>query len=60
MMTLSSLPSTYNKDLQSDKELMFGAYDKLMGILEVVIGTVESVQVVTSVTTHTIVHSVIE
>lgn len=35
MMVLKSLPSTYNKDLQGDKEAMFNTFDKLLSILEV-------------------------
>ena len=32
-MTMKGLPSTYNKDLQEDKEAMFDVYDTLMGKL---------------------------
>jgi len=35
MIVLKSLPSTYNKDLQGDKEAMFSTFDKLLSILEV-------------------------
>ncbi|XP_019866389.2 argininosuccinate lyase [Aethina tumida] len=45
MMVLKSLPSTYNKDLQSDKEVMFSTYDKLKSILEVATGTVKTLKV---------------
>ncbi|XP_022918642.2 argininosuccinate lyase [Onthophagus taurus] len=45
MMTLKSLPSTYNKDLQNDKETMFSTYDKLTSILKVAKGTVEFLKV---------------
>ncbi|CAH1122484.1 unnamed protein product [Ceutorhynchus assimilis] len=45
MMVLKSLPSTYNKDLQSDKESMFNTFDKLMSILEVSAGTVKTLKV---------------
>ncbi len=31
LMTLKGLPSTYNKDLQEDKEALFDAYDTLTG-----------------------------
>lgn len=44
-MTLKSLPSTYNKDLQNDKEAMFTTYDKLLVILNVAIGTLSTLQV---------------
>ncbi|KAJ8922674.1 hypothetical protein NQ315_007706 [Exocentrus adspersus] len=45
MMVLKSLPSTYNKDLQSDKEAMFTTFDKLISILEVTAGTVKTLKV---------------
>ena len=44
-MALKGLPSTYNKDLQSDKEFMFNSYDKLISIINVVTGTVKTLQV---------------
>lgn len=45
MMTLKSLPSTYNKDLQSDKEAMFNSFDKLMMLLTVATGTIKTLKV---------------
>ena len=30
-MTMKGLPSTYNKDLQEDKEALFDSYDTLTG-----------------------------
>ncbi|XP_023016020.2 argininosuccinate lyase isoform X2 [Leptinotarsa decemlineata] len=45
VLVLKSLPSTYNKDLQSDKEAMFKAFDKLKSLLDVAIGTVETLKV---------------
>ncbi|ORZ32052.1 argininosuccinate lyase [Catenaria anguillulae PL171] len=42
LMTYKGLPSTYNKDLQEDKEPMFDSYDTLHGSLHIlarVIGT---------------------
>lgn len=45
MMTLKGTPTTYNKDLQSDKELLFGAFDKLILILKVCKGTLETLKV---------------
>jgi argininosuccinate lyase len=42
MMTLKGLPTTYNKDLQSDKETMFFVFDKLqlaLNVMEGVVGT---------------------
>jgi argininosuccinate lyase len=45
MMVLKSLPSTYNKDLQYDKEAMFTTFDKLKSILEVATGTVKTLKI---------------
>ncbi|KAJ1967373.1 argininosuccinate lyase [Dispira parvispora] len=35
LMTVKGLPSTYNKDLQEDKEPMFDAFDTLHGSLQI-------------------------
>jgi argininosuccinate lyase len=45
MMVLKGLPSTYNKDLQEDKEAMFDTYDNLESILQVAMGTVRTLMV---------------
>lgn len=45
MMVLKGLPSTYNKDLQEDKERMFDTYDSLENILQVTMGTVKTLSV---------------
>ncbi|KAL0893828.1 hypothetical protein ABMA27_013953 [Loxostege sticticalis] len=42
---LKGLPSTYNKDLQSDKELLFRSYDKLLDCLKVVTGSIDTMEV---------------
>ncbi|CAH0406534.1 unnamed protein product [Chilo suppressalis] len=42
---LKGLPSTYNKDLQSDKELIFTSYDKLLDCLKVATGSVKTMEV---------------
>lgn len=44
-MTMKGLPSTYNKDLQEDKEAMFDAYDTLSGVLEVANGVLATLMV---------------
>jgi argininosuccinate lyase len=44
LMTLKGLPSTYNKDLQEDKEPLFDAVDNVSAsfkIAEGVVGTLE-------------------
>ncbi|XP_013186514.1 argininosuccinate lyase [Amyelois transitella] len=43
--TLKGLPSTYNKDLQSDKEILFRCYDKLFDCLKVATGTIGTMDV---------------
>ncbi|TPX62515.1 argininosuccinate lyase [Powellomyces hirtus] len=45
MMTLKGLPSTYNKDLQEDKEPMFDAVDTLTACLQIATGTVSTLTV---------------
>jgi argininosuccinate lyase len=45
LMTLKGLPTTYNKDLQSDKETMFFVFDKLQMALTVMQGVVETLTV---------------
>lgn len=45
MMTLKGIPSTYNKDLQEDKESMFDVYDTLSGILRVAIGVLSTLTI---------------
>lgn len=45
MMVLKGLPSTYNKDLQGDKESLFSTFDKLKMVLEVAIGTLKTLKV---------------
>ncbi|CAK1552094.1 unnamed protein product [Leptosia nina] len=43
--TLKGLPSTYNKDLQVDKEIIFRSYDRLMHCVRVMSGTVATLTV---------------
>ncbi|XP_005100441.1 argininosuccinate lyase [Aplysia californica] len=45
MMTLKGTPSTYNKDLQEDKEAMFESYDTLVAILQVATGVLSTLQI---------------
>lgn len=45
MIVLKGLPSTYNKDMQGDKEAIFSAFDKLKMVLEVAVGTVRTLKV---------------
>ncbi|KRT84166.1 hypothetical protein AMK59_1364 [Oryctes borbonicus] len=45
MMTLKGLPSTYNKDLQNDKDVMFSCFDKLTATLNIASGTVKTLKV---------------
>lgn len=45
MMTLKGLPSTYNKDLQEDKEPMFDAADTLSRSIRILEGVVSTLTV---------------
>ncbi len=44
-MTYKGLPSTYNKDLQEDKEPMFDAVDTLAGSLQITTGVLSTLTV---------------
>lgn len=44
-MTVKGLPSTYNKDLQEDKEAMFDVCDTLSRLLKVTCGTLSTLKV---------------
>lgn len=44
-MILKGLPSTYNKDLQEDKEGLFDVVDNLSGALQVAAGTLSTLKV---------------
>lgn len=45
IVTLKALPSTYNKDLQNDKQSMFGVYDSISLAMRVMNGVVETMEV---------------
>ncbi len=44
VVTLKGLPSTYNRDLQEDKEPVFDAADTMTAVIPVVTGVVKTVQ----------------
>jgi argininosuccinate lyase len=44
-MTLKGLPSTYNKDLQEDKEPLFDAVDNVSACLKIAEGVVATMTV---------------
>ena len=44
-MVLKGLPSTYNKDLQEDKEALFDVVDNLLCALQVAAGTLATLKV---------------
>lgn len=44
-MTYKGLPSTYNKDLQEDKEPIFDATDTLSGSLQITTGVLSTLTV---------------
>ena len=45
LMTLKGLPSTYNKDLQEDKEPLFDAVDTISASLKIAEGVVATMEV---------------
>lgn len=45
IMTLKGLPSTYNKDLQMDKQSMFQVFDNVNLSLKVISGVIESMEI---------------
>ncbi|XP_076453308.1 argininosuccinate lyase-like isoform X2 [Babylonia areolata] len=45
MMCLKGVPSTYNKDLQEDKEAMFDTYDTLTGVVQVATGVLSTLKI---------------
>ncbi|XP_046852046.1 argininosuccinate lyase-like isoform X3 [Xenia sp. Carnegie-2017] len=45
LVTLKGLPSTYNKDLQEDKEALFDVCDTLDGVLQVAAGTLSTLKI---------------
>ena len=45
LMTYKGLPSTYNKDLQEDKEPLFDAFDTVDGCLQIAAGVLATLKV---------------
>lgn len=45
LMTLKGLPSSYNKDLQEDKEAMFDSFDTVHAVLQVTTGVISTLEV---------------
>lgn len=48
LITLKGLPSSYNRDLQEDKEPLFAAHDQAMAIAQIAAGTVGATHVNTT------------
>lgn len=46
MMTVKGLPSTYNKDLQEDKEPLFDAVDTVSASLKIAEGVIATLEVI--------------
>lgn len=46
MMTLKGLPSTYNKDLQEDKEPLFDTVDNVSACFRIAEGVVATLEVI--------------
>jgi argininosuccinate lyase len=45
LMTLKGLPSTYNKDLQEDKEPLFDAADTVSACIRIAEGVIATLEV---------------
>jgi argininosuccinate lyase len=45
MMTLKGLPSTYNKDLQEDKEPLFDTVDNILACLQITQGVLSTMTI---------------
>jgi argininosuccinate lyase len=45
IMTLKGLPSTYNKDLQEDKEPLFDTVDNISACLKITEGVLSTLEV---------------
>jgi argininosuccinate lyase len=45
LMTLKGLPSTYNKDLQEDKEPLFDTVDTISACLKIAEGVIATLEV---------------
>ncbi|KAJ3123666.1 hypothetical protein HK100_011530 [Physocladia obscura] len=45
MMTMKGLPSTYNKDLQEDKEPLFDSIDTLDGCIKILTGVLSTLEI---------------
>ena len=45
MMSLKGIPSTYNKDLQEDKEPLFDAVDTTKACLQIITGVLSTMTV---------------
>jgi argininosuccinate lyase len=54
MMTYKGVPSTYNKDLQEDKEPLFDTVDNVWASLRIAEGVVATLEVMTSTCPHRI------
>ena len=51
-MILKGLPSTYNKDLQEDKEALFDVVDNLYDVLQVAAGILSTLKVTETSCVH--------
>lgn len=50
LMTLKGLPSTYNKDLQEDKEPLFDVVDTVSASFQIAEGVIATMEVIHSIT----------
>ena len=49
LMTLKGLPSTYNKDLQEDKEPLFDTVDTISASFKIAEGVVATMEVISGI-----------
>jgi argininosuccinate lyase len=52
MMTYKGVPSTYNKDLQEDKEPLFDTVDNVCASLRIAEGVIATLEVTSQALTH--------
>ncbi|RMZ94024.1 argininosuccinate lyase, partial [Brachionus plicatilis] len=45
MMTVKAIPTSYNKDLQEDKEALFDSFDTVTSIIRIATGVIESLKI---------------
>ena len=44
MMTVKAIPTSYNKDLQEDKEALFDSYDTVNSLIKIAAGVIDTLK----------------